>query len=110
VRTMTTQWTKSSIDHKAFDELRLKTVISEATNTIGWRVPPKTKVESRPEENEVVSFAHFHSFWFRVPTHPLLHGYCTTTGSASTTSPHRDPPPLHLHHAMQGLPRSPSPL
>jgi hypothetical protein len=29
-------------------------------------------VEPRPKENEVVSFAYFHSFGFRVPLHPLL--------------------------------------
>jgi hypothetical protein len=29
-------------------------------------------VEPRPEENVVVSFAHFHSFGFGVPAHPLL--------------------------------------
>ena len=39
---------------------------------IGWRVPPRIEVEPRPEENEVISFAHFHSFGFRVPAHPLL--------------------------------------
>ena len=32
----------------------------------------RTKVEPRPEENEVIFFAHFHSFGFGVPTHPLL--------------------------------------
>ena len=47
-------------------------MIPEAVGTIGWRVPPRTEVEPRPEENEVVSFAHFHSFGFGVPTHPLL--------------------------------------
>ena len=69
---MTTQWTKLSIDRKAFDELRLNAVIPEAPDVIGWRVPPRTEVEPRPEENEVVSFAHFHSFGFVVPAHPLL--------------------------------------
>ena len=69
---MTTQWTKSSIDRKAFDELRLNTVIPEAADAIGWRVLPRTEVEPRPEENEVVSFTHFHSFGFRVLAHPLL--------------------------------------
>ena len=39
---------------------------------IGWRVLSRTKVELRPEENEVISFAHFHSFGFVVPRHPLL--------------------------------------
>ena len=29
-------------------------------------------MEPRPEENEVVSFTHFHSFWFGVPARPLL--------------------------------------
>ena len=66
------QWTKSSIDDMAFDELQLKAVISEAADAIGWRVLPRTKVELRPEENEVISFAHFHSFGFGVPAHPLL--------------------------------------
>jgi hypothetical protein len=33
-------------------------VIPEATNVIGWRVPPRTEVEPRPKENVVVSFAH----------------------------------------------------
>jgi hypothetical protein len=47
-------------------------VIPEATDAIGWRVLPRTKVEPRLEENEVISFAHFHSFGFRVPAHPLL--------------------------------------
>ena len=41
---MTTQWTKSSIDRKAFDELRLNVVISEATDAIRWRVPSRTEV------------------------------------------------------------------
>ena len=63
---------KSFVDRKAFDELRLNTVIPEATDAIGWRVPPKTEVEPRPKEDEVVSFAHFHSFGFGVSTHPLL--------------------------------------
>ena len=58
---MTTQWTKSS-----------EAVIPEAANTIGWRVAHRTKVEPRPKENEIVSFAHFLSFGFRVLTHPLL--------------------------------------
>ena len=39
---------------------------------IGWRVPPRIEVEPRPEENEVISFAHFHSFGFGVSAHPLL--------------------------------------
>ena len=47
-------------------------VILEATDMIRWRVPSRTKVEPRLEENEVVSFTHFHSFGFRVPVHPLL--------------------------------------
>ena len=47
-------------------------VILEAIDAIGWRVPPRTEVEPRPEENEVFSFAHFHSFRFGVPAHPLL--------------------------------------
>jgi hypothetical protein len=59
-------------DHKAFEELRLKVVIPETANAIGWRVSPRTKVEPRPEENEVISFAHFHSFGFGVLAHPLL--------------------------------------
>ena len=63
---------KSFVDRKAFDELRLNTVIPEATDAIGWRVPPRTKVEPRPEENEVISFAHFHSFGFGVLAYPLL--------------------------------------
>ena len=63
---------KSFVDRKAFDKLRLKAVILEAADMIGWRVPPRTKVEPRPEENEVVSFAHFHSFGFGVSAHPLL--------------------------------------
>ena len=63
---------KSSIDRKAFNELQLNMVILEAADIIGWRVPPRTKVEPRPEENEVISFAHFHSFGFGVPVHPLL--------------------------------------
>ena len=32
----------------------------------------RTKVEPSPKVNEVVSFAHFHSFGFVVPAHPLL--------------------------------------
>jgi len=56
----------------AFDELQLKAVIPEAADVIGWRVLSRTKVELRPEENEVISFAHFHSFGFGVPAHPLL--------------------------------------
>ena len=39
---------------------------------IGWRVPPRTEVEPRPEENEVVSFAGFYSFGFGVTIDPLL--------------------------------------
>ena len=66
------QWTKSSVDSKWFDELQLNTVIPEVADAIGLRVLPRTEVEPRPEENEVVSFAHFHSFGFRVPVHPLL--------------------------------------
>ena len=31
---MTTQWTKSSVDRKTFDELRLKVVILEAVDEI----------------------------------------------------------------------------
>ena len=69
---MTTQWLKSSIDCKAFDELRLNAVIPEATDAIGWRVLPRTKVEPRLEENEVVSSTHFHSFGFGVSAHPLI--------------------------------------
>ena len=71
-RTMITQWTKSFVNHKVFDELQLKAVIPEAVDTIGWRVLWRTEVEPSPEENEVVSFTHFHSFGFRVPAHPLL--------------------------------------
>ena len=69
---MTTQWLKSSIDCKAFDELRLNAVIPEATDMIGWGVLLRTEVEPRPEENEVIFFAHFHSFGFGVLVHPLL--------------------------------------
>jgi hypothetical protein len=69
---MTTQWMNSSVDRKAFDELRLNAVIPEVADVIRWRVPPRTEVELRPEDNEVVSFAHFHSFGFGVPVHPLL--------------------------------------
>ena len=69
---MTTQWMKSSVDRKAFNELRLNTVIPEAADAIGWRVLPRIEVEPRLEENEVVSFAHFHSFGFGVLAHPLL--------------------------------------
>jgi hypothetical protein len=69
---MTTQWMNSSVDRKAFDELRLNAVIPKVTDVIRWRVPPRTEVELRPEDNEVVSFAHFHSFGFGVPVHPLL--------------------------------------
>ena len=69
---MTTQWTKSSIDRKALDELRLKAVIPEVADVIRWRVPSRTEVDPRPKENEVVSFAHFHSFGFEVLAHPLL--------------------------------------
>ena len=47
-------------------------VIPEAADMIRWRVPPRTKVELRLEENEVISFTHFHSFGFRVPANPLL--------------------------------------
>jgi hypothetical protein len=32
---VTTQWTKSSVDRKAFDKLRLKAVIPEAADAIG---------------------------------------------------------------------------
>ena len=69
---MTTQWTKSAIDRKMFDELRLNAVILEAVDTIGWRVLLRTEVEPRPKQNEVVSFTHFYSFGFGVPVHPLL--------------------------------------
>ena len=64
---------KSSIDCKAFNELRLNVVILEATDTIGWSVPLRIEVEPRPAENEVISFAHFHSFGFGVPAYPILH-------------------------------------
>ena len=47
-------------------------MISKAANAIGWRVLSRTEVEPRPEENEVISFTHFHSFGFGVPVHPLL--------------------------------------
>ena len=63
---------KSSIDYKAFDELQLKAVTLKVADVIGWRVLPRTEVEPRPEENEVVSFAYFHSFGFEVLVHPLL--------------------------------------
>ena len=72
MRTMTTQWTKSSVDRKVFDEMRLNAVITNATDAIGWSVLLRTEVEPRPKENVVVSFAHFHSFGFGVPTHPFL--------------------------------------
>ena len=55
-----------------FDELLLNVVILKAADVIRWRVPSRTEVEPRPEENEVVSFSHFHSFGFGVPAHPLL--------------------------------------
>ena len=63
---------KSSIDRKSLDELRLNVVIPEAVDVIGGRVPPRTKVELWPEENEVVSFTHFHSFGLGVLAHRLL--------------------------------------
>ena len=47
-------------------------VIPEATNVIRWRVSLRTELELRLKENAVLSFAHFHSFGFGVPTHPLL--------------------------------------
>ena len=47
-------------------------MIQEAANVIGWRVLPRTKVEPRPKENEVLSFAHFLSFGFGMPAHHLL--------------------------------------
>ena len=47
-------------------------MIPKAVDMIGWRVLARTEVEPRPEENEVVAFAHFHSFGFGVPVHPLL--------------------------------------
>ena len=34
--TMTTQWMKSFVDHKVFNDLWLNTVILEATDAIGW--------------------------------------------------------------------------
>jgi hypothetical protein len=46
-------------------------VIPEAADAIGWRVPPRTEVEPRLEENEVVSFTHFHSFRFGGAGAPL---------------------------------------
>jgi hypothetical protein len=72
MRTTITQWMKSSIGRKSFYRLRQKVVIPDATNMFRWRVPPRTKVELRSEENEVVSFAYFHSFGIGVPAHPLL--------------------------------------
>jgi hypothetical protein len=69
---MTTQWTKSSIDRKAFDELQLNAVILKATDMIEWRGPPRTEVGPMPKENEVIAFAHFHSFGFGMPAHPIL--------------------------------------
>ena len=47
-------------------------MILEATDAIGWRVPPRTVVEPRSEGNEVVSSTHFHSFGFGVSVHPLI--------------------------------------
>ena len=47
-------------------------MIPKDANVIGWRVPLRTEVKTRLEENEVVSFSHFHCFGFRVPVHPLL--------------------------------------
>jgi len=44
---MTTQWMKSSIDRKVFDELQLNAVIPEATDAIRWRVPSRIEVELR---------------------------------------------------------------
>ena len=69
---MTTQWTKLSVDRKAFEEMRLNAVILEASDVIKWRAPLRIELEPRPKENEVVSFTHFHSFGFGVPAHPLL--------------------------------------
>jgi hypothetical protein len=60
-------------------------VIPEVANVIMWRVPPRTKVEPRPEENEVVSFAHFQSFGFEVLAHPLLWWLLYYYGLASMT-------------------------
>ena len=47
-------------------------MIPEAADAIRWRVLPRIEVEPRPKENEVISFAHFHSFGFGVLAHPLL--------------------------------------
>jgi hypothetical protein len=47
-------------------------VILEATEELGWRVPVRSEVESRPKENEVISFIPFHLFGFGLPAHPLL--------------------------------------
>ena len=94
-----------------FDELQLKEVIPEAADAIGWRVPPRTKVELRPEENEVVSFAHFHSFWVRGAGAPLTPVVVVLLWAPPPRlDPRGDPPPLRLHHVVRGLPRSPYPL
>ena len=42
---MITQWMKSSVNRKTFNELLLKVVIPEAADAIGLRVPPRTEVE-----------------------------------------------------------------
>jgi hypothetical protein len=69
---MTMQWTKSSVNLKAFDKLQLNAVIPKATDMIEWRGPSRTKVGPMPKENEVVAFTHFHSFGFGMPAHPIL--------------------------------------
>ena len=70
-RTMA-EWMRSSVDRAEFDQLRERGVIPEAIEELEWRVPARSEVESRPKENEVVSFIPFHLLGFRLPAHPLL--------------------------------------
>jgi hypothetical protein len=47
-------------------------VIPEAAEELEWRVLVRSKVESRPKDNEVISFIPFHLLGFGLPAHPLL--------------------------------------
>ena len=47
-------------------------MILEATEELEWRVLARIKVESRPKENEVISFVPFHLPGFELPVDPLM--------------------------------------
>jgi hypothetical protein len=66
------QWMKSSVERETINEMRVKAVILEEVEAMGWRIPSRTEVEPRPKDTEVVSFTDFHYFGFGLLGHPLL--------------------------------------